>query len=33
MLLDDGSIDDAVAEADASITAVLESYRQDVGAG
>ena len=32
VLLDDGSVDDAVAEADATITAALESYRQDVGA-
>ena len=32
VLLDDGSVDDAVVEADAAITAALESYRQDVGA-
>ncbi len=33
VLLDDGSVDDALVEADATITAALESYRQDVGAG
>ena len=33
VLLDDGSIDDAMTEADATITAALESYRRDVGAG
>ncbi len=33
VLLDDGPVDDAVTEADATITAALESYRQDVGAG
>ena len=32
VLLDDGDIDAAVVEADATITAALESYRQDVGA-
>ena len=32
VLLDDGSLDAAVVEADATITAALESYRQDVGA-
>lgn len=33
VLLDDGPVDDAVREADATITAALESYRQDVDAG
>jgi hypothetical protein len=32
VLLDDGSVDAAIVEADATITAALESYRQDVGA-
>ncbi|MFA9563389.1 MAG: extracellular solute-binding protein [Acidimicrobiales bacterium] len=32
VLLDDGSVDAAVVEADATIMAALESYRQDVGA-
>jgi sn-glycerol 3-phosphate transport system substrate-binding protein len=32
VLLDDGSVEDAVVEADATITAALELYRQDVGA-
>lgn len=32
VLLDDGDVDAAVVEADATITAALESYRQDVGA-
>jgi sn-glycerol 3-phosphate transport system substrate-binding protein len=33
VLLDDGPVDDAVTEADATITAALESYRRDVVGG
>jgi hypothetical protein len=32
VLLDDGSVDEAVVEADTTIAAALESYLQDVGA-